>query len=135
VKLFHGADHILDVLNDMDGPDLCERAVAKRVREAVEVGEDVGAAGRIAVDADGARELVDAAPYVENEAGAGGLGMVWRNLQYRPNLRCALALSSDVPARGFTAVGLPDSSGGRPKAPRIVWPLAFAPEGPSARRK
>jgi hypothetical protein len=89
VELLHGADDILNVLNDMDGPDLPERAVAERVREAVEIGEDIGAAGRIPVDTDGARKLVDAAPDVED--GAGGSGMVWRNLQYRPPTASAKA--------------------------------------------
>jgi hypothetical protein len=82
VEFFHGADHILHVLNYMNGADLAESVIAERVGEAVEFGEDVGAGGGIAIDADGAGEFVDAASYVENEAGR--LGVVGRNLQYRP---------------------------------------------------
>jgi len=97
MKLLHGADHILHVFNHVDSADLSEGAVAKGVRKAVEVGEDVGAAGGIAVETDGAGELVDAAPDVKD--GAGRLGMVGRKTQYPPNVRYPLALSSDVPGQ------------------------------------
>ena len=43
-----------------------EGAVGERIGEAVQVGEHVGAAGGIAVDADGAGLLVDAAADVED---------------------------------------------------------------------
>jgi hypothetical protein len=84
VEFLHGADDILNVLNHMDGADLGEGGVAEGVGETVEVGEDVGVGGGIAVEADGAGEFVDAAAYVED--GSGRLGMVGRNSQYRPNV-------------------------------------------------
>src|SRR5580704_3473305 len=52
VKLLHGADDIGYMLDDMHGAKRCERVVAERVRETVEVADDVGPAARIAIDAD-----------------------------------------------------------------------------------
>ena len=65
VKLLHGADHVGDVLDDVNGQHAVERVVGERVGEAVEVAQDVGAAGGIAVDPDGAGMLADPAADVE----------------------------------------------------------------------
>src|SRR5579883_3243645 len=65
VKLLHGAHHIVQVLDYMDRRQAVERAVGKRVRVPVEVREDVGAAGGIAIDSDGTGLLVNPAADVE----------------------------------------------------------------------
>src|ERR1039457_2282 len=66
VKLLHGAHHVVDVFDDMDGRQPVERAVGERVRKTVQVRQDVGAAGGVAVDTDGAGLLVKAAADVED---------------------------------------------------------------------
>src|SRR5579872_4025577 len=65
MKFLHGGDHVRDMLDDMDGAHARERIVAKRIRKAVEIADDVGAAARIPVDADGAGIFVDAAADVQ----------------------------------------------------------------------
>jgi hypothetical protein len=45
----------------VNGKNTVEGALTKGIGEAIEVADDVGAAGGIAVDADGARLLADAA--------------------------------------------------------------------------
>src|SRR5277367_6259083 len=69
VKLFHAADNIRNVLDDVDCLKGVEGAVAERVGEAVKVAQDVGATGRISIDADGACLLVDPAADVEDSHG------------------------------------------------------------------
>src|SRR5271169_3361848 len=69
MKLFHGADHVRDVLDHMDRAQLTERIVAKRVRKTVEIAKHIGAGIPIAIHADGARVFVDAAADVENPGG------------------------------------------------------------------
>src|ERR1039458_1059937 len=66
VKLLHGAHHVVDVLDYVDGRQPVERAVGERVRKTVQVRQDVGAAGGIPVDTDGAGLLVNAAADVES---------------------------------------------------------------------
>src|ERR1035437_1072700 len=66
VKLLRGAHHVGDVLDHVDGRQPVERAVGERVGEPVQVRQDVGAAGGIPVDTDGARLLVNAAADVES---------------------------------------------------------------------
>src|SRR5262245_37062727 len=66
MELLHRADHVGQVFDHVDGGDAIERAVAERVREAVEIGEDVGAARGIAVEAESARLLVNPAADVED---------------------------------------------------------------------
>ena len=61
VKLLHRADHVNKILDHMHGL----RTSRGRVRKMVEVANNVGAAGRVAVDADRASELMDAATDVE----------------------------------------------------------------------
>src|SRR6185369_14837648 len=65
VELLHGAYDIVHVLDHVDRGQAVERAVGKRVGEAVEVHQYVGAAGGIAVDADGAGLLVNPAADIE----------------------------------------------------------------------
>ena len=49
----------------MDRLELVERRVPERVGKAVQIADHIGAAGRVAVDANRAREFVDAAANVE----------------------------------------------------------------------
>src|SRR5439155_21128291 len=65
VELLHGADHVVHMLDHMDRKHAVEAVIAERIRGAVEIAQNVGAAGGIAVDADGARPLVDAAADVQ----------------------------------------------------------------------
>src|ERR1022692_3756016 len=65
VELLHGADHGAHVIDGMDGRQPIERVVGERVGKAVEVRQDVGAAGGIAVDSDGAGLLVNPAAHVQ----------------------------------------------------------------------
>src|SRR5579862_2258199 len=69
MELLHGADHVRHVLDHMNSVQLGEGTVAKRVRKTVEIAKHVGACIRIAIHADGARVLVDAAADVENPGG------------------------------------------------------------------
>ena len=64
VKFFHGADDVANMLNDVHGANLSEAAVGKGERELVEIGNDVGAGFRIAIEADGAGIFVNAAANV-----------------------------------------------------------------------
>src|SRR5689334_12060268 len=66
MKLLHRPDHVIDVFDDVDGGEAVEGAVGERVGEAIEIGEDVGAAGRIAVEADGAGLFMNAAADIED---------------------------------------------------------------------
>ena len=65
VKLLHRAKHVIDVLDDVNRTERVERTVGERVGKTVQLAEDVGAAPRVPVDADGTRLLVDAAADVE----------------------------------------------------------------------
>src|SRR5579862_997021 len=78
MKLFHGADDVGDVLDDVDRAECVEGVVAERVRKTVEVAQHVGATARIAIDADGAGILVDAAAHVEGRPDASGGGFARR---------------------------------------------------------
>jgi hypothetical protein len=66
VEFLHGTHDVGDVFDDMDGLEAMEGRVAERVRERVEVGEDIGAAAGVAVEADGAGEFIDPAADIEN---------------------------------------------------------------------
>ena len=66
VCFFHHADDIANVLNDMDGADLPEGAVAKRIMEVVEVGNHVSGCIGVAIKADRAGEFVTAAADIED---------------------------------------------------------------------
>src|ERR1017187_10045133 len=66
VKLLHGADHVGNVLDHMNGLEGVEGRIAKRVRKPVELAQHVGAAGRVAVYADRALSLVDPATDVKH---------------------------------------------------------------------
>jgi hypothetical protein len=66
VELFHGADDIIHVLDDMKREDTVEAVVGEWVGSAVEVAEDVGAARRVAVNTNRARLLVPTAADVQN---------------------------------------------------------------------
>ncbi len=81
MKLLHGADDVGDVLDDMDGAEGVEGVVAEGIREMVEVAQHVGAAARIAVDADSAGIFVDTAADVERRLGADLLDQLQAFLQ------------------------------------------------------
>src|SRR5579863_3927794 len=66
MKLFHGADDVRYMLDDVNGLQRVKGTVAKRVGKAVELTQNIGPAGRVAIDADRARLLVDPAADVEN---------------------------------------------------------------------
>ena len=70
VKLLHRADYIGDMLDDMDGAQLIESAVAKRVWETVKIADDVSIRISIQIDSDSTRVLVDSAANVENAQAA-----------------------------------------------------------------
>ncbi len=61
VEFFHGADHVGNMLDDVDGANFAKSAVAKGKGEAIEIGDDVGASVGITIDADRAGVLIDAA--------------------------------------------------------------------------
>ena len=66
VKLLHGADHVVHVLDDVDGGEPVEGAIGERVGEMVEVRQHIGTAGGIAIDSDGTGLLVDPAADIED---------------------------------------------------------------------
>lgn len=61
MKLFDRADHIADMLNNVDGANLAEGAVGEWPGEAVEIGDHIGARVGVPIDADRAGVLVDPA--------------------------------------------------------------------------
>ena len=65
MKLFHAADDVRDVLDHVHSLQRVERRIAERVRDAIEIAQDVGAAGGIAIDTDRALPFVDPAADVE----------------------------------------------------------------------
>ena len=66
VELFHGADHVRDVFDQVYGANLNEGAVAKREWKVIEVGDDVGARVEIAIYSDRAGIFVYAAADVQD---------------------------------------------------------------------
>ena len=65
VKFFHGADYVGHVLDDVNGAQAPEGAVGEGIREAVEIAEDVGGAGRVEIDSDGTGKLPNATTNVK----------------------------------------------------------------------
>ena len=65
VELFHGADDVADVFDDVHGADFAKAGVGEGKRKLVEIGDDVGAGFRIPVESDGAGIFVDAAANVQ----------------------------------------------------------------------
>ncbi len=70
MNLFHQANHVGDVFYNVNRPHFPERFVAKRKREVIQIGNNVGARVRIVIEPDGARILVDPAADVEYRKGA-----------------------------------------------------------------
>jgi hypothetical protein len=52
VKFFHRADHIGQMLNDMNNPNLIKRPVGKRVRKAIQIADNIGSRSVIDIDPD-----------------------------------------------------------------------------------
>ena len=65
VKLFHGLDDIGHMFDHVDGAQTIETVGFERVREAVQIGQNVGAGVGVIVQSNGAGELVYAATYVK----------------------------------------------------------------------
>src|SRR5579872_6709682 len=66
VKLLHSANHVVYVFDDVDGCEAVERPVREGIREAVEVCQNIGAAGGIPIDSNGTGLLVNPAANVEH---------------------------------------------------------------------
>ena len=49
IELFHGADHVGHVLNDVDRAHFAERTVAEWKGEMIEIGDHIRLGGRIAI--------------------------------------------------------------------------------------
>jgi hypothetical protein len=75
MELFHGADHIRYVFDDVRGSDLAEGAVAEREWEMIQVRDYVGPCMPVPIQAYGAGVLVEAAADVENGKLAYGKGL------------------------------------------------------------
>lgn len=50
VKLFHRLDHIVDVFNHMDRAQVIEGSIGERIREAIEIADDIRFGGKIPVN-------------------------------------------------------------------------------------
>src|SRR4051794_28576997 len=70
MELFHGADHVVHMFNDVDGGEAIEGTVGEGVRKPVELDEHVGAAGGIPVYSNGTGLLVNPAADVESHQSA-----------------------------------------------------------------
>src|SRR5579864_773823 len=66
VELFHGADDIIHVLDDVKREHTVEGVIGERIGSAVQVAKNVGAAHRVPVDTDRTRLLVHTAADVQN---------------------------------------------------------------------
>ena len=66
MELLHRADHVREMLDDVNGPKRLEGIIAERIRESIEVADDIGARARIPIDSDSAGVFVDAAADVES---------------------------------------------------------------------
>src|SRR6185437_13454276 len=60
VKLLHTSDHVGNVLDDVNCTNKAKLAIGERIREMVQIAEDVGTARGIAVDSDRSRIFVNA---------------------------------------------------------------------------
>src|ERR1700680_3523366 len=92
MKLLHAADHIVQMLDDVNGRDAVEAIIGKRIWEFVQIDQHVGLARRIAVDADRAGLLANAAADVEHQyrhvrGPAGGLSLIRAGVRFRGNSR------------------------------------------------
>src|SRR5712691_8208054 len=65
VELLHGSDYVVHMLDHMDRKHAVEAVIAEWIRGAIQIAQHVGAARRVAVDADGAGPLIDAAADVQ----------------------------------------------------------------------
>jgi hypothetical protein len=68
MEFLDGPDYVRDVLDEMDGADFTKGTVAKRKREVVKIGDNVGIRVRIPIDPNCTWIFVDAATYVEYPA-------------------------------------------------------------------
>ena len=66
VKFLHHADNVADMLDDMNDAHFSKGVIAKWIRKAVEIGDDVGACAGAAIKADRSGEFVNATADVED---------------------------------------------------------------------
>lgn len=66
MKFLHAANDVGNVFDDVNGAQMIEAAVAKRIRKMVEIAEDIGGGSGDAVDSDRTREFVYPAADVED---------------------------------------------------------------------
>ena len=66
VKLFYGAHHVRDMLDQVDRSNLNERAIAKRKGIVIQVSDYIGTSVEVPIDPNRARILVDPAAYIED---------------------------------------------------------------------
>ena len=66
VKLLHRANHVGDMLDDVNRPDFVERIVAERIGKMIEFAQNIRLDARNAIDSDRAWIFVDAAADVEH---------------------------------------------------------------------
>src|ERR1017187_1170404 len=66
VKLLHGADDVVDVLDYVNAGQAVEGVGSERVGKAVQIGQHVGVAGGIAVEPDGSSLLMNPAADIED---------------------------------------------------------------------
>ena len=85
VKFLHRANDVGQMFDDMHYTNVVESVVAKRIRKAIKVADDVGTAGKVAIDANGPRVFVDTAPDVESAL---------RHVGQIPNLPKALCVNA-----------------------------------------
>src|SRR5579859_4720006 len=65
VKLLHGPDHVREMLDNVNRPQLCERVVRERVGGVIQIAQHVGVTSGISVDADCPWRLVNPTPDIE----------------------------------------------------------------------
>lgn len=66
VKLFDGANDVREVLDDVNGTNLAEAAVAKGIWKAIEIRDDIGIRVRVAIKTDSAGIFIQPAADIEN---------------------------------------------------------------------
>lgn len=66
IELFHGADDVANMFDDMNGANFAERAITERERVVVEIGNHIGVGVRIAIKANGARVLINPASNIQD---------------------------------------------------------------------
>lgn len=66
MELFHGANDVRDVFDDMNCADLAERVIGKWKREMIEIRDDVSTRIQVAIKADCTGTLIYSAADIED---------------------------------------------------------------------